>query len=164
MKNIVMVGGVILLFIFGTAVFNSQKQKKQNNQETESQNIAMSVPLPTERDIIQSFFQRIDIGRHSDAVRMMTSSINNNDATKQAYGVQFNAIDSVTITNIDDSMKEEWTPTKHQFKVTLEMAMNPTSANEPIPYFGYTNGENMRFITLIKESKMWRVAEIATGP
>jgi hypothetical protein len=42
--------------------------------------------------------------------------------------------------------------------------MNPNSANEPIPYFGWENGQNIRWVTLVKEGKMWRIEGLATGP
>ncbi len=42
--------------------------------------------------------------------------------------------------------------------------MDPSSANAPIPYYGYETGENIRFITLVKENKLWKIDEIATGP
>ena len=95
---------------------------------------------------------------------MMTSSITNNDSQKQAWAVQFNAINSLKVINVEPSMKEEWTETKHSYKLTLDITMNPSSANEPIPYFGWENGQNIRWVTLVKEGKMWRVEGLATGP
>ncbi|MFA6532753.1 MAG: hypothetical protein WCT22_02020 [Patescibacteria group bacterium] len=122
------------------------------------------VPLPLDTDIINSFFSLIETKRPSDAVMMMASSIINNDSEKQAWAVQFNAINSLKVLSVEPSMKEEWTDTKHSYKLTLDATMNPNSANEPIPYFGWENGQNIRWVTLVKEGKMWRIEGLATGP
>jgi len=134
------------------------------NQVSISGSTVGGVPLPLDTDIINSFFGQIVLKRPSAAVNMMTSEINNDDSQKQAWAVQFNAINSIKILNVEPSMKEEWTETKHSYKLTLDVIMNPNSANEPIPYFGWENGENIRWVTLIKEGKMWRIQGIATGP
>lgn len=123
-----------------------------------------NVPLPLDTDIINSFFSLIETKRPSDAVSMMTSSITNNDSQKQAWAVQFNAINSLKVISVEPSMKEEWTDIKHSYKLTLDVTMDPNSANEPIPYFGWENGQNIRWMTLVKEGKMWRVEGLATGP
>lgn len=122
------------------------------------------VPLPQDTDIINSFFSLIETKRPSDAVTMMTSKITGDDSQKQAWAVQFNAISSLKIISVEPSMKEEWTETKHTYQLTLDVTMNPSSANEPIPYFGWENGQNIRWVTLIKEGKMWRIEGLATGP
>lgn len=122
------------------------------------------VPLPLDTDIINSFFTLIETKRPNDAVTMMASSITNNDSQKQAWAVQFNAINSLKVISVEPSMKEEWTDIKHSYKLTLDVTMDPNSANEPIPYFGWENGQNIRWVTLVKEGKMWRVEGLATGP
>jgi hypothetical protein len=122
------------------------------------------VPLPLDTDIINSFFGQISLKRPSDAVTMMASSITNNDSIKQAWAVQFNAFNSLNVISVEPSMKDEWTQTKHTYKVILDVTMNPNSGGEAIPYFGWENGQNTRWINLVKEDKMWRVEGIATGP
>lgn len=119
------------------------------------------VPLPQETDIIRSFFSLIGEKKPADAVGMMNV---NNDSEKQAWAVQFNAIMSMNISSIEPSMQEEWTETKHTYKVTMDVKMNPDSANAPIPYYGWDNGKNIRWITLEKIGNLWKVNGIATGP
>jgi len=122
------------------------------------------VPLPQETDIIRTFFNLIEERKISDAVMMMTSNITNDDSTKQAFGVQFAAMDSVKVTKIEESSRGDWTDKWHQYMVTLDVAMNPSSAGGPIPYYGFEKGENIRFITLIKEGALWKIEGLATGP
>ena len=50
------------------------------------------------------------------------------------------------------------------FQVNLDVTMKPESANEPIPNFGYVNGENIKFVNLTQEEGVWKLQGIATGP
>ena len=95
---------------------------------------------------------------------MMSDAINKDDSQKQAWGVQLNAMKSVKTVSVEPSMQEEWSSTKHTYKVVLEISMDPASANAPIPYYGYENGRNIRLISLIKEGSLWKIEGIATGP
>jgi hypothetical protein len=180
MKNQLVTGGFILLLIFGFAVFNSQKQnypdKIKPSETTTEQSSTQKVvspstivsqstaPLLQETDIIQTFFNLIKERKISEAVMMMTSNITRDDSTKQAFGVQFAAMDSVKVNKIEESSKGDWTESKHQYMVTLDVVMNSSSANSLIPYYGFEKGENIRFINLIKEGNKWKIEGIATGP
>jgi hypothetical protein len=123
-----------------------------------------TVPLPQEEDIVRNFFSLIEERKPSEAVSMMSSSITGNDSTKQAWAVQYNAIQSVKVLNIEPAMPEEWTGDKHTYKLTLEVKVNPDSANAPIPYYGWENGSNIRWVTIIKENNLWKIQGLATGP
>jgi len=154
------------------AIAVSKRIKSEENQilvtiptsEPTKKSDGNDVPLPLDTDIINSFFGQIELKRPNDAVNMMASTIINNESQKQAWAVQFNAIKSIKILSAEPSMKEDWTETKHTYKTSLDVEMDPKSADEPIPYFGWENGKNFRWITLIKEGKMWRIEGIATGP
>lgn len=122
------------------------------------------IPLPQEKDIINNFFTLIDEGKASDAVMMMPAIITKDDSIKQAFGVQFAAMKSVKVKKIEEAMKEDWTGTRHEYMVTLDVVMDPSSVNQPIPYYGFENGENVRFVGLVKENNQWKVEGMATGP
>lgn len=122
------------------------------------------VPLPLDTDIIDSFFGQIELKRPDSAVNMMASKIISDDSQKQAWAVQFSAINSLKVLKVEPSMSDEWTETKHSYKLTLDISMDPDSANAPIPYYGWENGKNIRWVTLVKEGKMWKIEGIATGP
>ncbi len=61
-------------------------------------------------------------------------------------------------------MPNDWTEAKHTYKVTLDVSMNPTSANAPIPYYGWENGQNIRWVSLENAGNLWKIQGIATGP
>jgi hypothetical protein len=124
-----------------------------------------AVPLPGEKDIVRNFFNLINEGRVSDAVSMLTPANVSDDSSKQAWGVQFNAFESISITSVDSSMPEEWTNNSHTYKVNLDVKMKPGSENaQPMPYYGWGDGQFIRWITLEKVNNVWKVAGISTGP
>jgi hypothetical protein len=168
-KNLIF--GVGIVMVVGLVIFFRQSPPQKEIKV--SQDIALPtptikkeavVPRPLETDIIRSFVNLIDEGKSSDAVMMMPAIITGNDSIKQAFGVQFNAMSSVKVKNIKESMKEDWTETRHQYMVTLDVVMDPSSAGGPIPYYGFERGENVRFIGLVKEGNQWKVEGMATGP
>jgi len=117
-----------------------------------------------DEELIASFFGHIDDGEASDAVNLMSSSNTGDDSTKQAWGVQFSDISSVKVVSTTKNQENDWADGSRQYKVVLDMAMDPDSANGPIPYYGYENGQNTRFINLVKEDGSWKIDGIATGP
>jgi hypothetical protein len=123
-----------------------------------------TVPLPTEEDIIRVFFTLINERRIDDALTMLLPKIAPDVKTKEAWGKQFEAMKTVNIKDISRSSVESH-ETDHIYKVNLNVSVNPDSTDSPIPYYGWENGENTRWITLVKDEKgIWKVAGIATGP
>jgi len=118
------------------------------------------VPLPQEEDIINNFFSLINTGEASKAVSMMKIK---NDSEKQAWAVQFNAFNYVQVLKIEKANENEWNDNRHIYKITLDVIMKPESGSAPIPYYGYQNGQNIRFITLEKDGNLWKIAEIGGG-
>jgi hypothetical protein len=149
--------GVVFLIIL-TAIFLSRGSTKTN------QNIAASVPLPSEESIIMTFFNLIDEKRIPAAISMMTPTSIPDESTKQAWGVQFDAFSKISATKIEPYMKEQWSNNRHTYKVTLLVSMKPESKNAVIPYFGYADGINTRFVTVEKINSLWKISGIATGP
>lgn len=162
MKNIITAIAITLvvagfIFVLGTRK-NQQKLVIAVITPTSTNS---PVPPPKEDDIIRTFFRLIGERRASEAVEMMLVG---DDSQKQAWAVQFNAIRSIKVLNIEPSLQEEWTSARHSYKVLLNVQMNPESASAPIPYYGWESGQNIRFIVLEKSSNVWKVAGIATGP
>jgi hypothetical protein len=49
--------------------------------------------------------------------------------------------------------------------VILDAKIKPGSENAAIPNFGWENGENIRWVSLKKNSDgMWKILGIGTGP
>ena len=126
--------------------------------------VKTTAPLPQETDVVNSFFNLINEHKPSDAVNMLSQNQISDDSQKQAWAVMFNGFESVNVTKVESSMPEDWTANAHTYRVTLDVKMKPESANAAIPYFGYDNGVNTRFITLEKVGNVWKVNGISTGP
>ena len=142
----------------------------QRKEQTTNQNIsptqklekeAGGVPLPSDEDIIRNFVNLIGEGSADKAALMMKTK---DETELQTWGVHFNAINSFKLLKIEKASEESWTDNKHIYKVVLDVWMDPRSADAPIPYYGWQNGENTRWITLEKVGDIWKIAEIATGP
>jgi len=180
MKKIIIAVVLVFILIAGIVVYlslNREKpcancmKSKNSNLETKKPAIEItneptenSVPFPQEEDIVRSFFALIEEKRPSDAVSMMSETVTNNDPQKQAWAVQFNAISSIKVIKIEPSMPEVWTNSEHTYKLILDVKMNPDSANTPIPYYGWDSGENIRWVTIVKENNLWKIKGLATGP
>lgn len=90
---------------------------------------------------------------------MMSDKAVPNEETKQLWAVQFNNFDSVKIGKIENSIEA------NLYKVELTVKVNPRAVNEPIPYYGYSDKTEIRFIKLIKDDqKQWKIEGISTGP
>jgi hypothetical protein len=129
-----------------------------------SASLSVEVPLPQPQDIIRTYFNLVNEKRIAEAVGMMTNTITADESTKQAWGVQLAALSDITINKIEPSMPQDWTDTTQTYKVDMTLTVDPKSASEPIPYFGYDTGRNIRFISLQKEVNLWKIAGIGTGP
>lgn len=123
------------------------------------------VPLPQQEDIIRAFFGLINEKRIPEAIAMMDKVMVDDDSSKQAWGVQFNSLSEIKIENIEPSIKEEWTDTTQTYRVNLTLKVDPGAASAPIPYYGWENGKNIRWVGLNKNAgNLWRIAFIGTGP
>ena len=91
---------------------------------------------------------------------MMSLNAVPDDTRKQGYGVTFNQFQSIKVMNIAESMKEDWTNDRQTYMVNLDVMIRPDS-NQPILW---DDGENTRFLSIIKENNLWKVDGIATGP
>jgi len=123
-----------------------------------------TVPLPQEEDIVRNFFVLIDEKKIPEAISMMSDEMVGNDSMKQAWGIQFNDIKSINVLKIEPSMKEEWSASKHSYKVTLEAYVSSDAANAPIPYYGWEDNPNIRWVEIIKVGNFWKINSLATGP
>ena len=118
-----------------------------------------SVPLPRQEDIIRVFFALIDEKRIPEAIGMMSEKAVSDDTVKQEWTTQFNDFDNVKVTAVEKSIEE------NLYKVTLEVEINQRAANYPVPYYGYGEGVNVRFLKLVSDNQgRWKIDGIATGP
>ncbi|PIP52770.1 hypothetical protein COX08_04675, partial [Candidatus Beckwithbacteria bacterium CG23_combo_of_CG06-09_8_20_14_all_34_8] len=99
----------ILISIISTLLFLSACTKDQeiSSQKQEKSGIVPNgqelagVPLPAGHDIVNLFFNLINEKRIPEAIEMMSETAVPDDSAKQAWGVQFNAIKSISVIDIE---------------------------------------------------------------
>lgn len=150
-KLVVIIAGVVLL---STVLLFEKKSPPSENSIQNIQSASETVPLPRPEDYVINFFNLIDEDRIPAALDMM---IGVDDETKQSWGVQFAAFEKIQVKKIEPAGV-------NLYKVTLNVAMKPESADEIIPYFGYTDGDNTRWVSVEKSGQFWKITGINTGP
>lgn len=171
MKNLLAALFVITILAIGFLLLKNQKTPNTQIQETSpppttvnpTQKDKVTVG-PEEQETIKAFFKKIHDQQADEAILMMSPEIVQDDTTKQAWAVQFNAFKKVSITKIEESLPERWTSTIHTYKVTLNVEMKPEAEGAVIPFYGYNKGQNVRFVSIIKVEGVWKIQAIATGP
>ena len=142
-------------------------QKEANTSVTQGQDVAESVqaPLPQGEDVVRLFFNLINEKRIPEAVVMLDSSAVPNDSAKQAWGAQFNIFKSIAVESIEPSNIGGETENQKTYKVILSAQIDPGPAKMAIPNQGWVSGENIRWVSLKKNSEgLWKILGIGTGP
>jgi hypothetical protein len=151
---------LLLLLTVGLLVSGCGVKQLSQMQVTPSEVVKNnSVPLPSQEDIIRNFFGLINEKRVPEAIDAMSDKAVPNDEIKDQWEAQFGDFDSVKVTGIEKSIEE------NLYKVTMEVEINLRAANYPIPYYGYDDKTDIRFIKLVQDSKgVWKIDGISTGP
>ena len=120
-----------------------------------------SVPLMSGQDVIRTYASFISEKKIVEAVDMMDIR---DETTKQSWGVYLNSFSSLAVKRIDPYSEDGWTDTHQTFQVLFSAQMKPEAAYAAIPNYGWEDGDNVRWVSLIKSNTAWKLAEIATGP
>lgn len=168
-----------LIFLFLTIIFLTSCTKLKSISQDKGQQVETSqiVPPPqkndyldnqgtlaAEEELIANFFGLINNHQIPEAISLMSSQAVPDDSTKQAWGVHFNTIRSVNIINMEAISQDTWTETQKVYKVTLEIYVDEKAANASIPYYGWEDNPNIRFITVVKGiDNLWKIDQIGTG-
>lgn len=152
---------LIILLLLGAGIFmvvRSSRNVSPNNSVNPTIGVSPSpspskdVSLPTQEDVVRLFFQLINDQKASEAVKMLSQSAAPDDTTRQTWSVNFNSIKSVTIKSLKKS-------SENVYKVVLDIQLK----NGDFQY-GWYNGENIRWIEIVKENNLYKINTIGTGP
>jgi hypothetical protein len=136
----------------------------KNEEKTGPDQENPAVPYPSPEDMIGVFFRNLDENNVQEAIRVMHPSTLVDDSIKQAYGVQFNEVESAKVIKIEKSNESEWTDSMRIFKVTSDVKMSEDTSNAPIPYYGWDSDPDIKWFVMEKDGNIWKISEIATGP
>jgi hypothetical protein len=141
---------------------NSTNTAVQDHQSQTEINTYQSLLAP-EEELIYLLFGLINNRQNQEAVKLLSQNLNPNQETERLWIEQFNAIRSVHILDLKEISKDTWTETKKIYKVTLEIYVDNSAANVPIPYYGWEDNPNIRFITVVRIKSRWFIDQIGTG-
>lgn len=116
-----------------------------------------SVPPLTKESFINLFFTLINNKEYDSALEYLAA----NQLPDEEWIKQFSAMTSVKVLRIEKYPSEN---DYEVYKVTLDVVMDPESANAPIPYYGWDSNPNIRFIPIVSENGAWKIGGIGTGP
>jgi hypothetical protein len=142
---------------------DSSNTTVQDNQSQTKVNSYQSLLAP-EEELVYLLFGSINNRQNLEAVKLLSQNLNPNQETERLWIEQFNAIRSVHILDIKEISKDTWTDTKKIYKVALKIYVDSSAANTPIPYYGWEDNPNIRFITVVKINNRWYIDQIGTGP
>ncbi len=123
---------------------NALKQTRSENHETD----------------LRKFFSFISGGDPVWAVRQLEYSLSPDEATAQMWLVNFQSLKSLQIVSIEQVNLEQWTETWEAYKVVVNI-----STSEPVEKYGWENGENTRWVTLVPQGGGdWKVSAFGSSP
>lgn len=113
---------------------------------------------------LEEFFAIVNSLNVDEAIKSMSPKMIDTAEKISTWRRQLSAIRSIHILDLEPAQVHNWDSSRHIFKVTLE-AYVENSPDAPIPFFGWHDNPNVRWVTMALNShRRWVVAEIATGP
>jgi hypothetical protein len=153
----------ILLFIpLLITACNITKLNTNTDQNQINVNTYQSLLAP-EEELITLLFGLINNCQNQEAVKLLSKKLNPNPETETLWLEQFKAIRSVHLMDIKEISKDTWTDTEKIYRVVLEVYVDNSAAKAPIPYYGWGDNPNIRFITVVKINNKWFIDQIGTG-
>jgi hypothetical protein len=154
----------ILLFVNNLAFLGADNMPKntQASQSSESSNNPAS--LPSDTDSIALLFQAINQKNSAITLAVMDPTAIQTEADKKGWAEQFAAFEKVELKSIEVSNKDAWKDNEHIYKIVVNAKMTAASAKAMIPYYGWGDGDNTKWVTVRKGTdELWRVVGFASG-
>jgi len=113
---------------------------------------------------LEEFFAIVNSRDIAEAMKSMAPVMLQTPEQRDAWRRQLAAIRSIHVINVEPASVNKWSSSRHIFKVTLKAYVEDQAA-APIPFFGWHDNPNVRWITMeLDNRRRWVVAGIATGP
>jgi hypothetical protein len=94
------------------------------------------------------------------AVRQLSYSLSPNEASAQMWLTNFQSLKSLEIVSVEQTNLEQWTDSRESYKVVLNI-----TTDAPVEQYGWENGENTCWITLIPQGAGdWKIEAFGTSP
>ena len=130
------------------------------------------IALPIDREALQktrkenhendlkTFFDLLSKKDFDFTIFQLAYDLRPNDASAQMWKENFQSIKSIKVISIELHRLPEWTVEREYYKVTLDI-----KTDEPPEKYGWENGVNVRWITIIPQGAgHWKIEEFSTSP
>ncbi len=109
---------------------------------------------------LQKFFNLIINKDWTFSIFQLSYNIAPNDASRQMWLSNFQSLNSLEVVSIEPANLVQWTDEWESYKVILKI-----KTNEPVDKFGWENGENTRWVTIIPQGAGdWKIGAISSSP
>lgn len=116
--------------------------------------------IETHEADLQAFFNLIIAKDWTFSIAQLSYNMAPNDGMRQMWLDNFQSIDSLEVVSIEQANLVNWTDEREIFKVVLKI-----KTNKPVDQFGWENGENTRWITLIPQGAgHWKIEAFSSSP
>jgi hypothetical protein len=159
-------------YVLGGCVVKSEKSRKgflcpecvrTRNAWIASQNRRDEIAQASQASL-KEFFAIVNSRDVDGAMKSMAPGMLQTPEQREAWRRQLAAFRSIRVIDVEPANVNDWSGTRHIFKVTLE-AYVKDEPGAPIPFFGWHDNPNVRWITMeLNNNRRWVVAGIATGP
>ena len=113
---------------------------------------------------LEEFFAVVNSRDVDEAMKSMAPAMINKPAKRREWRKHLTAIRSIHVLSVEPANTGQWRNNRHIFKITLE-AHVANAPDAPIPFYGWQDNPNVRWITMeLNSNQRWVVANIATGP
>lgn len=177
-KNLLAALSIIFFsFILTSCNLVKKENREKNNAEVESKESPPVFQTELEKantragqiqeeDIIWQFFDYINKQKIDQALGLMSKNLLGDETSQKIWREHFQAIKSINVQNIEPYNKENWTENNHIYKTALEAYVAAEAEKAPIPFYGWQDNPNIRWIELqkIETPPYWLINSISTGP
>lgn len=122
------------------------------------------VPPPSAVDMINLFFRLLNEKRVTEAADLLAANLIPDESARKNWEDQFKIFEKAEVLSLEPYQPEEWHADRQVYQISLNVTLNSSGAQAPIPNYGWENGENLRWLIIKKEASGWRLEAIATGP
>ncbi len=112
----------------------------------------------TGEQVIERFFSLVDSGEVNSALTLLDTEALGDSSSQAMWQSSLGSIDAAAVISIQASNQAEWTNDYEQYMVSISLQL--TAGSQTL----WSEGQDTRWISLMKESGQWKIHQIATGP
>ncbi len=108
--------------------------------------------------VIEKFFQMVDSGDVDSALTLLDTQALGNASSQAMWQSSLGSIDTASVTSIQNSNQAQWTNDYQQYQVNISLHLKPGSQTL------WSEGQDTRWISLVKANGQWKISTLATSP